>query len=87
MFAMAASQGNVTAVVGKCSPPSTKSLRDGLILYDKRKGWRGPLTNIKKLEKWNKEIDKFRLEKSINWDLAVIKKIDKFLIFPNRNEN
>ncbi|MDC3243459.1 PBP1A family penicillin-binding protein [Candidatus Pelagibacter sp.] len=59
---------------------ATESLRQGLIEYDKRKGWRGPLTNIKKLEKWNKEIDKFRLEKSINWDLAIIKKIDKFSV-------
>ena len=59
---------------------ATNSLRQGLIEYDKRKGWRGALTNIKKLEKWNKEVDKFRLERSINWDLAIVKKIDKFLI-------
>ena len=59
---------------------ATESLRQGLIEYDKRKGWRGALTNIKKLEKWNKEVDKFRLEKSINWDLAIVKKIDKFSI-------
>ncbi|MDA7594512.1 PBP1A family penicillin-binding protein [Candidatus Pelagibacter sp.] len=59
---------------------ATNSLRQGLIEYDKRKGWRGALTNIKKLEKWNKEVNKFRLEKSINWDLAIIKKIDKFLV-------
>jgi penicillin-binding protein 1A len=59
---------------------ATDSLRQGLIEYDKRKGWRGPLTNIKKLEKWNKKVDKFRLEKSINWDLAIIKKINKFSI-------
>ena len=59
---------------------ATNSLRQGLIEYDKRKGWRGPLTNIKKLEKWNQEVEKFRLEKSINWDLAIIKKIDKFSI-------
>ncbi|MDA7847316.1 PBP1A family penicillin-binding protein [Candidatus Pelagibacter sp.] len=59
---------------------ATNSLRQGLIEYDKRKGWRGALTNIKKLEKWNKEVDKFRLEKSINWDLAIIKKIDKFSV-------
>ncbi|MDC3369899.1 PBP1A family penicillin-binding protein, partial [Candidatus Pelagibacter ubique] len=57
---------------------ATDSLRQGLIEYDKRKGWRGPLTNIKNLEKWNKDLDKFRLERSINWDLAIIKKIDKF---------
>ena len=59
---------------------ATDSLRQGLIEYDKRKGWRGALTNIKKLEKWNKEIDKFKLEKSINWNLAIVKKIDKFSI-------
>jgi penicillin-binding protein 1A len=59
---------------------ATDSLRQGLIEYDKRKGWRGSLTNIKKLEKWYKKVDKFRLEKSINWDLAIVKKIDKFSI-------
>ena len=59
---------------------ATDSLRQGLIEYDKRKGWRGPLTNIKNLEKWNKDLDKFRLERSINWDLAIIKKIDKFSV-------
>ena len=59
---------------------ATESLRQGLIEYDKRKGWRGALTNIKKLEKWNKKVDKFKLEKSINWDLAIVKKIDKFSI-------
>ncbi|MDA8825153.1 PBP1A family penicillin-binding protein [Candidatus Pelagibacter bacterium] len=59
---------------------ATDSLRQGLIEYDKRKGWRGPLTNIENLEKWNKDLDKFGLERSINWDLAIIKKIDKFSI-------
>ena len=57
-----------------------KSLRDGLISYDKRKGWRGPLLRDKKLDNWKDKIDKFRLEKSINWNLAIIKKIDKFSI-------
>ncbi|MDA8832519.1 PBP1A family penicillin-binding protein, partial [Candidatus Pelagibacter bacterium] len=59
---------------------ATDSLRQGLIEYDKRKGWRGPLTNVKNLEKWNKDLDKFRLERSIDWDLAIVKKIDKFSI-------
>ena len=59
---------------------ASNSLRQGLIEYDKRKGWRGALTNIKKLEKWNKKVDKFRLERSVNWDLAIVKKIDKFSI-------
>ena len=59
---------------------ATDSLRQGLIEYNKRKGWRGPLTNVKNLEKWNKDLDKFRLERSIDWDLAIVKKIDKFSI-------
>jgi penicillin-binding protein 1A len=59
---------------------ASESLRQGLIEYDKRKGWRGPLTNFKKLEKWNQKIEEFKLEKSINWNLAIIKKINKFSI-------
>ena len=57
-----------------------KSLREGLISYDRRKGWRGPVSNSKNLDIWNNDLNKYRLEKSINWDLAIVKKIDKFLI-------
>ncbi len=57
-----------------------KSLREGLINYDKRKGWRGPLLRKKKLTSWKNKLEKFELEKSINWDLAIIKKIDKFSV-------
>jgi len=59
---------------------ATVSLREGLIDYDKRKGWRGPLLRGKKLNNWKTKLEKFKLEKSINWDLAIIKKIDKFSI-------
>jgi len=57
-----------------------KSLREGLISYDKRKGWRGPLLRGKKITKWKNKLDKFKLEKSINWSLALIKKINKFSV-------
>ena len=57
-----------------------KSLREGLISYDKRKGWRGPLLNNKQLNNWKDKLEKYRLEKSINWDLAIVKKINKFSI-------
>ena len=59
---------------------ATQSLRDGLISYDKRKGWRGPLSNKKKFNNWNEGLEKFKLEKSINWDLAIITKIEKFVV-------
>ena len=57
-----------------------KSLREGLLSYDQRKGWRGPLLRKKKISNWKDKIDKFTLEKSINWNLAIVNKIDKFSI-------
>ena len=34
---------------------ATQSLRNGLQEFDKRKGWRGPLSNIKKYKNWKKK--------------------------------
>ncbi len=59
---------------------ATKSLRDGLISYDKRKGWRGAITNRKYSKEWSKDLNKFKLEKSIDWNLAIVKKLNKFSI-------
>jgi len=59
---------------------ATKSLRDGLVSYDKRRGWRGAVLKKKNINNWTNELKNLRLEKSINWDLAVIKKIDKFSV-------
>ncbi|MDB9812574.1 PBP1A family penicillin-binding protein [Candidatus Pelagibacter sp.] len=64
-----------------------KSLRQGLINYDKRKGWRGPLLREKKLDNWKEKIKEFKLEKSINWNLAIIKKIDKFSVAIETDNN
>ena len=57
---------------------ATQSLRNGLVSYDKRKGWRGPIAKNKRLNEWTKEIEKFKLEKSINWNLGIVRKINKF---------
>ena len=38
------------------------------------------MLNKKISESWITELDKFRLEKSINWELAIIKKINKFSV-------
>ena len=57
---------------------ATQSLREGLEEYDKRKGWRGSLANKKITNDWNKNLKKFKLEKTIEWDLAIVKKINKF---------
>ncbi len=63
------------------------SLRKGLIDYDKRQGWRGPLDNRKNID-WKKDIDNFEIEKKIGWQVAVVKRIDKFetIIQTSNNE-
>ena len=57
---------------------ATQTLREGLISYDKRRGWRGALVNKKYTKNWRDNLEKFNLEKSINWKLAIVKKLDKF---------
>ena len=59
---------------------ATQALRDGLISYDKRKGWRGALINRNYSNEWSNNLEKFKLEKSIKWKLAIIKKINQFSV-------
>ncbi len=59
---------------------ATDSLRRGLIKYDKRKGWRGPLTNKKYNDNWFQDLEKYKIESTIGWDLAIVKKIKEFSI-------
>ncbi len=57
---------------------ATKSLRKGLVQFDKKKGWRGPVLNKKYDTNWRKNLNEFRLEKSIGWNLSIIKKLSNF---------
>ena len=58
---------------------ATQSLRNGLVAYDRRKGWRGAIQNINYSKDWYKKIKKkFKLENSINWQIAIVKKINQF---------
>ncbi len=58
----------------KLQSNATEVLRKGLMNYDKRKGWRGPLANKNYNEQWNKDLDNYKIEKSLNWKLAIVKK-------------
>ena len=58
---------------------ATEALRNGLVSYDQRKGWRGPITNLEYNENWHKNVDKkYKLENSINWKIAIVKEISQF---------
>ncbi len=57
---------------------ATTSLRQGLIEFDNKKGWRGPLLNKKYNSNWSKNLNEFKLEESIGWKISIIKKINPF---------
>ena len=60
---------------------ATNALRDGLLEYDKRKGWRGPLFNSNETkENWRSVLKKYKLESSLDWEIAIVKKIEKFSV-------
>jgi penicillin-binding protein 1A len=55
------------------------ALRKNLEDYDKRHGWRGVIKNLKE-EDWLKKVKELKVDQSLNWNLARIKKIDKLKI-------
>ena len=55
-------------------------MRQGLEKYDRRKGWRGVLKNKVYTDKWAEDLKEFNLEKSIGWNIAIIKEINKFSV-------
>ena len=48
-----------------------EALREGLEKYDKRHGWRGPITNLNSVD-WQKDIKEFIYDKSLHWELAKV---------------
>ena len=52
------------------------SLRKGIEAYDKRHGWRGPITNTKNNSNWKNKIDQLKIDPTLNWKIAEIKSLD-----------
>ncbi len=57
-----------------------KSLRKGIEQYDRRHGWRGPITNTIKNNNWKKKLKNFKLDPTLKWEFAEIKEINNSLI-------
>ena len=47
-----------------------KSLRKGIEDYDRRHGWRGPITNKLKNKNWKKKIRNYKLRSNFNWEIC-----------------
>ena len=56
-----------------------KALREGLEEYDRRHGWRGPITNIDTTE-WQNNIQQRTPDKSLNWKLAKVIDVNKLTL-------
>ena len=49
-----------------------KSLRKGIEDYDRRRGWRGPITNKINNMNWEKKISQYKLDPTLKWRLAEV---------------
>jgi len=56
-----------------------KALREGLEEYDKRHGWRGPITNLNSVD-WQNNIQEFIPDKGLNWKLAKVIDVNKLTL-------
>ncbi len=65
---------------------ATYSLRKGLIEYDQRRGWRGPIINKKVTKYWNNNLEEHFLEKSLGWQIAIVKNIKEFYVDIETND-
>ncbi len=54
-----------------------KSFRKGIEDYDKRQGWRGPISNSIKNKNWKTKIDQFKIDPTLNWNLVEIYSLDE----------
>ena len=52
-----------------------KSLRKGIEEYDRRHGWRGPITNKLKHTNWKNKISRFKLDPTLNWEVVEISEL------------
>ena len=55
-----------------------KSLRKGIEDYDRRQGWRGPITNKIQNKNWEKKINQYKLDPTLNWKFAEITSLNDY---------
>ena len=65
-----------TPLNGKYQIAALEALRTGIESYDKRRGWRGPITNISKNLNWKNKIKSIKIDKTLNWEIAQVTQVD-----------
>ena len=56
------------------------SLRKGIEAYDRRHGWRGPITNKIKNSNWQKLVKNLKIDSTLKWKIAEILTINDYSI-------
>ena len=65
-----------------------KSLRKGIEDYDRRRGWRGPITNKSKNKNWESKVLQYKLDPTLGWSIAEITSLsDNDIKFKTHNNN
>ena len=57
-----------------------KSLRKGIEDYDRRRGWRGVVTNKINDKNWKNKIEKYKLDPTLSWHFAEITSLDNLKV-------
>ena len=68
-----------TPLDGKYQIAALNSLRFGIEKYDKRHGWRGPISNIFKDKNWKNVINDIKIDETLNWEIVQILKVDNYI--------
>ena len=64
---------------GKYQIAALNALRYGIEAYDKRHGWRGPITNTINNIDWKNKLKSIEIDETLNWEIAEIINIDQFV--------
>ena len=68
-----------TPLDGQYQIAALNSLRSGIEEYDRRRGWRGVITNIRTDTNWKNKIDYNKIDKTLGWEVAEILEVDDFV--------
>ncbi len=63
------------------------ALRNGIESYDRRHGWRGPITNKLKDKNWEKKLNQYILDPTLNWKKAEVTEINENYIVLKLEKN
>ena len=66
-----------TPLNGRYQISALNALREGIEAYDRRRGWRVPITNKFTNVNWEKKVDNLEIDETLKWDIAEVIEVNK----------